>query len=541
MTRSLFAAALAGALIAVGGAPLEFSFLTWLAPCCLLFAIEPLDGEVTSSRAALWMGLTTGFTGNLISMYWIVGLLDQFAGFPTALSVLVGSLLWFGQAISYGLATWLAAVFMRRGLPGWIALPAALTVAASLTPSIFPWRYGLSQLPFLEYAQVAELGGLPLLDWLVATIGCGLLAGLRARSRAAQLLALAAMVLPPLFGLARLPSVRAARAAAPILRVGVTQPNVSIKDKHDPARFLDQLHLLQDQTRSLEEEGAQLVIWPETAYRFPILRGTTRDRVGPLALLNRGAHGPLIVGVLTTAGRAQSFVASDGLGRRLTSFRMAQGQRFNSAIAVDREGRIVGTADKVNPLAFGEYTPLWELIPWLQVFPRGISPGAGPQQLTIAGARIGVLNCYEDLLYEHVRAQARYRPELWVNVTNNAWFGDTTAPLLHHMNARLRAIETRRDLVRSVNTGVSGHTASTGEDLARTGQFVRARFVADARLLSGVTLYVWAGDWVTPSLMGGLFGFGLFCWRTRRIPERRPRARTSPHRPIHKRAEHEEE
>jgi len=505
--RSCFCAVLAGALIAVGGAPLEFSFLSLLAPGALLLAIVPSRGQPVSLRFGLLLGLLTGFTTNAISMYWIVGLLTRFAGFPTALSLGVGSLLWIAQSLPYLIGTWLAVALIRAGGKAWLALPAALTIAASLSPAIFPWRYGLSQLPFLAFAQVAELGGLPLLDWLVATVGAGLVVAVRERKRAPAVLAALAFLLPPLYGVARLPSVRAARAAAPMLRIGVTQPNVSIADKHDVRLYLSQLRLLREQTEALEAQGAELVVWPETAYRFPILRDATRDRRGPLALLGNGVSGPLIVGVLSTSGPSHDYLVLDEGGRVVTRFAMADEQRFNSAIAVTREGDITGITDKVNPLAFGEYTPFWDLIPWLQSFPRGITPGSGPQMLEIAGARAGILNCYEDLLYEHVRTQAHYQPDLWVNVTNNAWFGDTSAPLLHHMNARLRAIETRRDLVRSVNTGVSGHTASTGEDLARTGAFVPATFVAEARLLSGETLYVRVGDWVTAALIGALLGF----------------------------------
>lgn len=505
--RRVAAAALAGALIAAGGAPLELSFLSLLAPGALLFALE--GGRPASGRLAIALGLVCGVVTNALSMYFIVGLLGRFGGFPLPLSLLLGLLLWIGQSLPYVVAAWLAAALIRAGAKGWLALPATLTVAGSLAPAIFPWRYGLSQLPFLEYAQVAELGGLPLLDWLVATVGCGAMAAARERRRAPAIALLLALLVPPIYGAARLPSVRAARAAAPRLLVGVTQPNVSIEDKHDPRRFLAQLQLLQAQTRSLEARGAELVVWPETAYRFPILRGATRDREGPLAILGEGVRGPLIVGVLTTRGPAHRYVALDAEGRRVATFAMAEAERFNSAIAVTADGRLVGVADKVNPLAFGEYTPFWELIPLLQSLPRGISPGEGPQVLAIAGARIGVLNCYEDLLAEHVRAQDAFAPNLWVNVTNNAWFGDTSAPHLHHMNARMRAIETRRDLVRSVNTGVSGHTAATGEDLARTGVFVPATFVAEARLLEGRTVWSRLGDWPTALLSGALLAFVL--------------------------------
>lgn len=513
--RALAWGSLAGALIGVGGAPLELSFLTLCASAALLAAITP-QGKPATPRTAILAGLAMGVTAQAISMYWVVGLLVRFGHFPLVVALLVGALLFIGQSLPYVVAAWLASALLRRGALGWLVVPAMLTISLTVAPAIFPWRYGLSQLPFLSYAQVAELGGLPLLDWLVATVGCGALSAVRNRRAGPAIVATLALLLPPAYGALRLPVVRAERAAAPRLAVGVAQPNVSIEEKHDPRRFLAQLRLLQEQTRALEAEGAELVVWPETAYRYPILRDRTRDRDGPLALLGGGVRGPLIVGVVSTSGTPRRYRASDETGRTVSTFEMAEDERYNSAVAVTADGRFVGLADKVHLLAFGEYTPFWDVIPWLHVFPRGMSPGRGAQMLEIGGARVGVLNCYEDLLYEHVRTQARYGPDFWVNVTNNTWFGDTSAPHLHHMNARLRAIETRRDLVRAVNTGVSGHTAATGEDLARTEAFVSDRFIADVRLLSGSTPYVRFGDWVSPLLAGAILA-SLVAYRRRRL------------------------
>ncbi|MBX3269442.1 MAG: apolipoprotein N-acyltransferase [Sandaracinaceae bacterium] len=517
--RRALAAALAGALVAAGGAPLAFGALTWLAPAALLFALD--TPRPASARGSLLLGLATGVVANALSMYWVVGVLGRFGGFPLPLALLLAALLWLAQSLPFVVAAWLAAALMRAGARGWLVLPAALTVAGSLAPMIFPWRYGVSQLAFLEVAQVAELGGLPLLDGLVATAGCGALTALRERRLVPALVAALALGLPALYGAARLPAVRAAREAAPLLRVGVAQPNVSIEDKHEPRRFLAQLALLHAQTRALEAAGAELVVWPETAYRFPIPRGAARDREGALAIRGPGVRGPLLVGALTTDGPPARYRALDALGRTVAVFEMGEEARYNSAVAVDADGRIGGVADKVHPLAFGEHTPLWEVIPWLRALPRGIAPGEGPQVLELAGARIGVLNCYEDLLAEHVVWQARSAPELLVNVTNDAWFGDTSAPHLHHMNARMRAIETRRDLVRAVNTGVSGHTAASGEDLARTRPFEEAAFVADARRLRGRTPYVIVGDWPAAGAAGALLALALA--RRRRGRSARPR------------------
>ena len=517
MTRSWIAAAMAGGLIALGGAPIEFSFLTMCAPAALLIALEPRPGEVVGAGRSLLLGLVAGFVVNTAVEYWVVELLMDFASFPGPLALLVGALMWFGESLPYMAGALFAAAWMRRGAPGWIAVPACLTVAASISPGLFPWRYGVSQLSWLPYAQVAELGGLPLLDFLVAAVGCGVVDGLRHRRRVAIAIGLAALFVPPLYGALRLHQVEQQREDAEVLRIGVVQPNVGIFEKHDRTRWYDQLLDQRATTRALEAQGAELVVWPETAYRFPVPRSIQRDRDGALGLRQEGVHGPLLVGVVSLTGPEATAIARDATGRRVGAYRTGTGERFNSAMGVSRDGAVVGIVDKVELLAFGEYTPFWEWLPFRDAVSRGMTPGRGIQQIVIAGTRIGTLNCYEDLLYEHVRAQAAADPELWVNLTNNTWFGDTHAPFLHHMNARMRAIETRRDLVRAVNSGVSGHTSATGEDLIRTGSFERAQFVADARRLTGTTPYVRFGDLTTPVLAAWMFAF-LWVRRRREAP-----------------------
>jgi apolipoprotein N-acyltransferase len=384
-----------------------------------------------------------------------------------------------------------------------------LSIAGTLSPALFPWRYGLSQLPFLPYAQVAEIGSLPLLDWLVAMVGCGLIDALRRpKWKAPALAALLAFLVPTIYGALRLPEVRAERERAPSIAVGVVQPNIGIFDKWNPSLFVSHLRRLQHATRELEARGAELVLWPESSYPFPIHRAALRDRVGALAVRGEGVHGPILTGVITTDGEIGTAFVRDERGAFVDTFEMGFGRRFNSAVAIERDGRISGIADKVRLLAFGEYVPFWDWLPPVQRrFPRGLWPGEGSQVIEVAGTRVGVLNCYEDLLADHVRWQASYAPSFWANLTNNAWFGNTSAPHLHHMNGRLRAIETRRDLVRAVNTGVSGHTQATGEDSVRTGTFVPASFIADVRLLRGTTPWVRFGDQLTPLLIALLFGF----------------------------------
>ena len=147
--------------------------------------------------------------------------------------------------------------------------------------------------------------------------------------------------------------------------------------------------------------------------------------------------------------------------------------------------------------------------------------GDAPRVLTLGGAGIGVLNCYEDVLDHYGRAVAAQGPDYLVNVTNDAWFGNTSEPILHHMVARMRSIETRRDLVRAVNTGVSGHVAATGENVVLTETFVATTFVTTVAKLGaaegtvGRTVYVRIGrafEWLALAL---LLGLGFYAYRSR--------------------------
>jgi len=490
-------AAVGGLAIGLAGAPREWAALGFAGPAFVLVALERIGDAPPTARRGLAVGLVAATTTNVVALYWVVGLLRTFAGFPLVAAVPTGLLLWVAQALSFGFACAGASALASRGFPGWLALPACLVVASTLTPSLFPWRLAGTQVPWTTWIQMAEIGGEPLVDLCVALVGCGVAEALRTGKRSPLVVAAVVLLAPALYGAVRIPEVRARREAAPVLRVGVVQPNVGISEKRDPALRYDHLHALQDASHGLEEEGADLVIWPETAYPFRIQRNRTRDVRGPPRVLQRGVEGPLLFGAITTDRR---------------------GGRYNSAVAMGSDGRILGISDKVRLLAFGEYVPLWDWLPPLQErFPRGLSAGEEPRVLEVAGARVGVLNCYEDVLPHFARWVTARDPDFLVNVTNDAWFGDTAEPHLHQMVARMRTVETRRELVRAVNTGVSSHTNALGEDVVRTGTWVRRAFVTDVALLEGRTVWVRFGDLVTPTLAGALLGVVLALGARRRL------------------------
>jgi apolipoprotein N-acyltransferase len=499
-SRTLLLAVASGTSLALAGPPVSATALGFLCPALLLAALE---GDAAPPRVgrALLLGAVAGTTANAVALYWVVPLVHDFARFPWVAAAPTGLLLWVTQGLPFALAAAGSAALARRGIPGWLTLPACMVVAYSYTPALFPWRPGASQVDFLPWVQLAEVGGPPWLDLLWAVTGCAAARAAMPRGPmrwrlAVAALAFAAVAGPATYGWARMAQVRSDRDAAPRLRVGVVQPNVSIFAKHDPLLRTRRLTDLQTMTRQLERRGAELTVWPETAYPHPFPRGRPHDLTGLNAARGGGVEGPILFGAIT---------------------QRTQCERWNSVVGMDPDGQVVGVADKVQLLAFGETVPLWHWLPPLQRFFAcpGLTPGREPGIVPIAGARIGVLNCYEDILSLHTRWLVRHGPNLLVNATNDAWFGDTSEPHLHHYVARLRAIETRRDLVRAVNTGVSGHVLATGENAVVTPTWVRTSFVADARLLEGETPWVRYGDWASPLLAGALLGAVLGLRRRR--------------------------
>ena len=172
---------------------------------------------------------------------------------------------------------------------------------------------------------------------------------------------------------------------------------------------------------------------------------------------------------------------------------------LNRVLLVDEHGEVTGTYDKVNLLAFGEYLPLSEWLPWL----RSLAPNSGRvhrgrrvDPLPLRGWRISALVCYEDILPGFVRRVVREgSPHLLVNLTNDAWFGDTQEPWIHLALSKLRAVEQRRYLVRATNTGVSAVIDPLGRVVAQSDAFTQQSLDAEVAMLEGRTLYQALGDW----------------------------------------------
>ncbi len=490
---------LGGALIALPFLwPVLFP-LTWLAPVPLLAAIE----GARDWRQALWAGALAGTATIALGFHWLVYTVHVFGGVNYAVATAA-----FALFVAYGAVPFVAfAALVRACGPGPLGLlPAAFWVAVEFWyPNLFPWYLATSQNPFTLLVQSADLTGHYGVTFLVLWCGTALYLWLRARRgdgsaratawpdspaaaigrgdrsprRAARSVAAAVAVLVAAlaYGQIRLSQVGEASDRAATLDVAVVQGNISIERKGRNAFVKANQETYK--TLSLKNADADVVIWPESAMET-WLRENGR-RIPPALLPARHPH--MIVGAISYERRPDN------------RFR-----RYNSAVAVDAAGTVSGRYHKRVLLAFGEYVPLAWLIGWVpgvQAIGDGFTAGEIETALTLPkGARAAPLVCYEDLMPALSRRFVRDQgANLLVNLTNDAWYGDTVAPWQHARLAQWRSIETRRTLVRATNTGLTAVIDPAGRMSEPLPVFTEGVLRATVPLLEMETFYVRYGDW----------------------------------------------
>ena len=363
----------------------------------------------------------------------------------------------------------------------------------------FPWvLLGYSQTRVLPIAQLASLFGVYGVSMLVAAMSAALavvavgtgpayvgrrLSGAVPRLSGAERFGPLIVVFAILVAVAVWGSRRAAgaewRRSGEAIRVGLIQGNVDQAEKVDVTRagaiFQDYLRL----TRQAIREGAEFILWPESS--TPFLFEEDRAAAGQVRTLARQARVPILL------GSDQIERGPGGLAARY----------FNSAFLVRPDGTTGGVYRKMHLVPFGEYVPLKRVFFFAAPLVEAVSDfsaGETPALLPLGDHTISTAICYEVVYPDLVRRFVAGGSEMLTTMTNDAWFGATSAPYQHFEQASMRAIEEGRYMIRSANTGVSGIVDPYGRVLARTAIFQPAVLVGEARFLRTSTFYARHGD-----------------------------------------------
>ncbi|MCC6217758.1 MAG: apolipoprotein N-acyltransferase [Polyangiaceae bacterium] len=466
-------------------------------------------------RAAA-LGWIAGLATALPGIAWLHGTLVAFSGLAAGAAAAVVVAVAALQAARLALATAVAACAARRGWPRAPLLVAALVGVEVAIPLPFPWTMAATLHSIPELLQGAELGGPYLVVLLLAGVGGALaepwVARLDQRPPRWAIVALgvSAPVVAFAAGCARIRALESALASAPLGSVGIVQANLGLLAKSRDREEGVRTHLAL--TRGLEAGAGPLdvVVWSETSVMLPIAE---REAATELAL----RVGPFVQSPVVT-GAVLVREAAPGERARL----------LNAAVLVGRDPTQVGTYAKRRLLPLGEYVPLERWVPWVRRWlPRTgrFVPGEATSPLRLGERGLAASICYEDVSPEVVRDGVRQgRVDLLVNLTNDAWFGDTAEPWLHLALAKLRAIEHRRYLIRATNSGVSAVVDPAGRVVASAPSFRPATLVAEIRWLSEGT--VWGA--VGPGPWWGLAVAAAAAAALRRPGSRRDPARSTP-------------
>jgi apolipoprotein N-acyltransferase len=467
-------------------------------------------------RAAFFYGWITGTVTVFWGFFWMSELLTKFAGFPLIGALPLTLLFAMWQGSLWGFAAGLASLVHRRsGAPLLVVVPVAWVVTEALLPNIFPIYMALAWCWQPLWIQAAEIGGVTMVSGLMLAINTALYRVLRSRLVEGRLemravaTFLALVVGVPTYGALRIAQVKRQMEAAPKLKFAVVQGNMSIFEMRQMQLKVPILRKQQHMTAALQEQGAQIALWGETAYPNPraFTRQSTTDVSEKSAWkVQRGFDIPIVFGTVTRDTTGQ------------------EKYPFNTAIMLDGEGRIAGMYDKVYRLVFGEYIPVVDPDWYLEKVPNAshIAQGKGASVLELGEWRLGPFICYEDILPRFVRDAANQRVHVFVNLTNDAWFGKTDEPWQHLGLGVFRTVEHRKGLVRSVNTGVSTYVDPTGAIVQSTrvtdpdteGPQSADGFLAEVPMMSPdeQTIYGRTGEGWNALMIGALVALG---WRRR--------------------------
>jgi apolipoprotein N-acyltransferase len=408
----------------------------------------------------------------------------------------------------------IALVARKRGkVPLWV--PGTIWAATEvLLPNIFPTYMALSWCWQPLWIQTAEIGGVATVAFTMLAINTGLWQLLqtwlshRRIDRNGALFAAAFLILVPAYGSLRIHQVRSRAQAAPKLKIGVVQGNFGIATytvSPMKRRILDELRTM---SAELEREGADMVLWGETAYPYTgFFRDSPGDRpAGHPRRMRDGFTIPLVVGMVTRDRESPRFP-------------------WNTAWVLQSNGLFGDRYDKNYPLIFGEYVPLVDPDWYLDLVPTAshLNTGDGPAAFDVAGFRLGPLICYEDILPQFARSVEQEGVHAFINLTNDSWFGATRAQAEHLGLAIFRAIEHRRGLVRAVNAGISAYVDPVGEVIQSTevtdsdtdGYRGASGFVAEVPMMEPDQRTLYGRTGLLFGLVCALASLGACFWRPR--------------------------
>lgn len=472
-------AVVSGLMLTASFPPGKLDWIAWIAIVPLLWCLK----NETPSRA-FRLGLIAGFAHYMTLIYWIVSVLKHYGGLPLLISLCVLILFCLYLSLFPAFFSYLLCkikgsffpLFMGAGI--WVVME---FLRAKLLTG-FPWcLLGYSQYKHLELIQIADLAGVYGISFLIFISNAlvyVLLFDRQVLRKVFLIREIPIMIMLTLFVLVyghyRLSETEGNQQK--VLKVAIIQGNIDQFVKWKPSYQIKTINIYERLTLSTRPFKPNLVVWPETAL--------------PFFYQDNRSLAPRVTGIPVSLGADLIFGSP--------AYKQEKGlvRYYNRAYSLTSDGRVSGFYDKVHLVPFGEYVP-W-FIPFVQRLVTAAGDFASGNEvapLKLPHVSAGILICFEAIFPELSREQTKKGAEILVNLTNDAWFGPTSAPHQHLSMAIFRSVENRRPMVRAANTGISAMISSRGDFINKGDQFVEEVIMEELRRPdSKLTFYTFYGD-----------------------------------------------
>jgi apolipoprotein N-acyltransferase len=495
-------------------------WLCWIALAPLMVALlrareadatELLTDETHSFLvpARAWQGFLLGWASGTVfyfgTCYWVYLVMHSYGGLPPAVSLLLLILFSLYIGLHHGLFGALMAIagrsragFSRKAL----VLAPFLWVAVELLRAhlvSFPWLLlGTAQIDNLPLAKLASVTGVYGISFEIALVNTVFAAVMLVHRRRRMTLLVAALTGAIALQATVLVRVEPSEAEAHAALVQQNVPIVRQWTYEQYKRLVDELSAISVAPAPAKDATiAPLIVWPESPAPFE-----TDDQLFSQSTAE-------------LAQKQQSWLLAGATAVQPTAKPGESELIYNSALLVSPAGTVTQRYDKVHLVPWGEYIPF----SWAFGFAKALthevgtytSGGAERLPLEVGSHRFGVFICYESVFPHEVRQFARRGAEVFVNISNDGWFGDSGAPWQGLNMARMRAVENHRWLLRCTNTGITAAIDPLGRVVKVAPRNQRTTLDAPYGLLSDTTFYTRYGDWFP--LLCAIISFMGLLWR----------------------------
>jgi apolipoprotein N-acyltransferase len=496
-----------------GPVPVWRTVFCWIATLPLLLALtrEDRNGEPVSAFGCAALGYLSGIVWYLGNCYWIYQTMYLYGGLdkPVAAGILLLFCLYLG--LYHALFGWLIGV--ARGFMGiqctlllspfaWVAVELARARITGL-----PWDLlGIAQVDNPLLIRLAPVTGAYGISFVVAAVNALWLVRIQVRERRHTRLALTvagvAIIVVYVFGLRRIqsPGRSSATAIATLVQENLEVGEAAKGPEPPEEQLLESFSYLSrhpgeklylgipelPRTPSVrfvpkaEARRSDLIVWPESP--APFQEADPQFRVA-LTTLAQESGTPLIVG---------------NIGIDRTTENKRGYLLYNSASFVTPQGEFVGRYDKMHLVPFGEYVPFKDLFFFAQnlLHEAGtFDAGRNRSVFAVNGHKYGTFICYESIFGDEVRQFVLAGADALVNISNDGWYGDTSAPWQHLNMVRMRAIENHRWVLRATNTGVTSSIDPYGRVVEAVQRHIRTSARVGFGYENDITFYTAHGDW----------------------------------------------